>query len=150
MPELMDREAVTRVLQTVPLFKALRPGDLNRLARLASVRAYRSAGVIVKQDDTAVALYCVLKGKVRIQRETDNPEQAVPLAELGPGDFFGEMSLLDDFPRSASAVALEDTECALISKWDFEKELKSHPEIALALLRVLSQRVRALDERVSL
>jgi CRP-like cAMP-binding protein len=147
----MDREAVAKVLRTVPLFKSLRPGDVQHLADLASVRRYRSGSTIVRQDDTAMTLYCVLSGSVRIEREparaADGP---VTLATLGPGGFFGEMSLLDDFPRSATVIAEEPTECALISKWDFQKELKSHPEIGQALLRVLSQRIRALDERLSL
>ena len=145
----MDRDAIMMVLAMVPLFKGLRPGDLRHLAGLASVRSYRPGGVIVKQDDTAVALYCVLSGRVRVQRERLGPDGPLTLVELGPGGFFGEMAVLDDFPRSATVVATEPTECALLSKWDFERELKSHPEIALALLRVLSQRVRTLDERLS-
>ena len=145
----MDRDAIMMVLAMVPLFKGLRPGDLRHLAGLASVRSYRPGGVIVKQDDTAVALYCVLSGGVRVQRERLGPDGPLALVELGPGGFFGEMAVLDDFPRSATVVATEPTECALLSKWDFERELKSHPEIALALLRVLSQRVRTLDERLS-
>ena len=145
----MDREAIRMVLAMVPLFKGLRPGDLRHLAELASVRAYRPGSVIVKQDDTAVAMYCVLSGGVRVQRERPGSAELLTLVELGPGGFFGEMALLDDFPRSATVVATAPTECALISKWDFERELKSHPEIGVALLRVLSQRVRALDERLS-
>ena len=145
----MDREAIKMVLAMVPLFKGLRPGDLRHLADLASVRAYKADSVIVKQDDTAVAMYCVLSGAVRVQRERAGAAGPVTLVELGPGGFFGEMALLDDFPRSATVVATAPTECALISKWDFERELKSHPEIGVALLRVLSQRIRALDERLS-
>jgi len=146
----MDREAVAKVLRTVPLFESLRSGELRRLAGLASVRSYKAGGVIVKQDDTAVALYCVLSGSARVQRESSGAEAEMTLAELGPGEFFGEMALLDDFPRSASVVATAPTECALMSKWDFQKELKAHPEIGLALLRVLSRRVRALDEQLQL
>jgi len=148
--KVMDRAAVTEVLRTVPLFQALRAGDLRHLAGLASVRSYKAGGVIVKQDDTAVALYCILSGGVRIERQRPDGEGQVTLAELGPGGFFGEMALLDDFPRSASVVATAPTQCALISKWDFQKELKAHPEIGLALLRVLSRRVRTLDEQLAL
>lgn len=146
----MDREVVADVLRGVPMFAGLRPGELEHLAELATVRRYKADGVIVKQDDTAMTFYCVLSGSVRIEREASSGNGHLTLAELGPGGFFGEMSLLDDFPRSASAVATAPTECALISKWDLHKELKAHPEIALALLRVLSQRVRALDARISL
>jgi CRP/FNR family cyclic AMP-dependent transcriptional regulator len=146
----MDVGAVAGVLRGVPLFAALRPNEIQRLAGLATVRTYKPGSTIVKQDDTAVTFYCVLSGGVRIQRDAaDGPGQRT-LAELGPGDFFGEMSLLDDFPRSASVVATASTECALISKWDFQRELKAHPEIGLALLRVLSQRVRELDALIPL
>ena len=113
------------------------------------MRAYKPGSVIVKQEDTAVTLYCLLSGSVRIQRERPGVAEPVALGELGPGGFFGEMAILDDFPRSATVVATAPTECALISKWDFERELKAHAEIAVAMLRVLSQRVRALDERLS-
>ena len=146
----MDRAAVAEILRAVPLFAALRPSDLRHLADLASLRSYKAGGVIVKQDDTAVTLYCVLSGSVRVERQHADADGHATLAELGPGSFFGEMSLLDDFPRSASVVATAPTECALISKWDFQKELKAHPEISLALLRVLSQRVRELDALISL
>src|SRR6476619_3279222 len=93
-----EREAVAAVLGKVPLFQTLRRADLRHLADLASVRSYKAGGFIVKQDDTAVAFYCVLSGAVRIQRESSGADGAVTLAELGPGGFFGEMSLLDDFP----------------------------------------------------
>ena len=145
----MEREDVQQILKGVPLFAALRRSDLNRLAGLASVRAYREGATIVRQDDTAIALYCVLAGKVRVTRQSGSGDGDVALAEMGPGGFFGEMSLLDDFPRSATVVAAEPTHCALLSKWDFQKELRSHPEIGLELLKVLSRRVRELDARLS-
>jgi CRP-like cAMP-binding protein len=146
----MGSAQLASVLKTVPLFRALRDNELQRLAQAATVRAYRAGRLIVRQDDTAMTLYCVLSGAVRIQREPSGGTPGVVLAELGPGGFFGEMALLDDFPRSASVLATEPTECALISKWDFQRELRSHPEIGLELLRVLSERVRALDARVAL
>ena len=72
----------------------------------------------------------------------------VVLAELGPGGFFGEMSLLDDHPRSASAIAVTDTDCTLLTKWDLHHELRTHPRLALSLLRLLSERIRELDEKI--
>jgi CRP-like cAMP-binding protein len=146
----MEREAVARVLRGIPLFKSLRQPELNRLASLASVRAYRDGAMIVRQDDTAIALYCVLSGSVRVLRQSASSDGEVQLAEMGPGGYFGEMSLLDDFPRSATVVALEATQCALLSKWDFQKELRAHPEIGLELLRMLSRRVRELDAQIAL
>jgi CRP/FNR family transcriptional regulator, cyclic AMP receptor protein len=145
---MMEPEAVAGVLRTVPLFKSFRPSDLQRLARMASVRSYKEGKLIVRQDDTAVTFYCVLSGGVRIERE-GSAEGPVLLAEFGPGGFFGEMSLVDDAPRSASVTATAPTVCALISRWDFQRELKARPDVALALLRTLSQRVRELDARLA-
>jgi CRP/FNR family transcriptional regulator, cyclic AMP receptor protein len=146
----MDREAVAKALRTAELFQELRPEDLRRLANLATTRSYKPDSMIVKEEDTAIALYCILSGSVRVQRQGSSPDGPVTLAELGPGAVFGEMGLLDDFARSASVVAITATECALLTKWEFRRELKNHPTIGLALLRVLSQRVRALDARVAL
>jgi CRP/FNR family cyclic AMP-dependent transcriptional regulator len=147
---VMDREAVARILRTVPIFQNLRPAEIRRLTELATTRSYEPGRMIVREADTGVALYCVLSGSVRVQRQKSGADGQVTLAELGSGSFFGEMALLDDFPRSASVVAIAPTECALLSKWDFQKELEAHPGIGLAMLRVLSERIRALDAQVAL
>ena len=124
----MEPNAVATTLRTVPLFTSLRQGDLERLARLVSVRSYRDGAQIVRQDDTAVSFYCVFRGGVRIERQGTTRESPVVLAEFGPGGCFGEMSLVDDFPRSATVIATAPTVCALISKWDFQKEMRARPE----------------------
>ncbi|MFN0071965.1 MAG: Crp/Fnr family transcriptional regulator [Chloroflexota bacterium] len=146
----MDRETIAQALKRVPFLTTLNGRDLNYIAGLASVRSYRAGAIIVQQDDTAIALYCILSGQVRVERQQADGAKSILLAEMGPGGFFGEMSLVDDFPRSASVTAQDDTVCALLSKWDFQKELRSHPEMSLALLRVLSQRIRALDEKLAI
>ena len=101
----MEREQVAQVFRGIPLFRSLRQAEVNRLAGLASVRAYRDGATIVRQDDTAITLYCVLSGKVRVVRQSASSEGAVLLAEMGTGAVFGEMALLDDFPRSATVLA---------------------------------------------
>ncbi len=95
-----------------------------------------------------MALYIVLSGTVRVELE---PEMGAPMriTEIGPAGYFGEMGLIDDAPRSATVVALEPTECALLSKWDFRNELRHDPDIALALLPVLNERIRDLEARLS-
>jgi CRP-like cAMP-binding protein len=95
-----------------------------------------------------MALYIVLSGLVRVERELD---VGVPVcvAEMGAASFFGEMGLIDDAPRSATVVALEPTECALLSKWDFQNELRNDPQIAVALLPVLNERIRDLEARLT-
>jgi CRP-like cAMP-binding protein len=68
------------------------------------------------------------------------------LVKLGPGEFFGEMALLDGRPRSASVVATDDTQCLVLHRWDFLRELRKNPEIAVGMLSVLSGRIRATNE----
>ena len=95
-----------------------------------------------------MALYLILDGEVQITRSPEEGGAAV-LAKLGPGDIFGEMALLDDEARSTNVTALAPTTCALLSRWEFQQELRRTPDIAIALLGVLSRRIRQLDERVA-
>jgi CRP-like cAMP-binding protein len=130
----------------VPLLARLSDSQRARLARLAVTRDYRPCAVIVRQGDTSMSFYVILNGRVMVQQETT---QTGPfkIRELGPGGWFGEMGLIDDMPRSATIVALEQTQCALLAKWDFRNELRDDPDIALALLPVLSRRIRELEAR---
>lgn len=140
--------SLEEIFATVPLLHRLSPRQRKRLASLATKRSYRPGSIIVRQGDTSMALYIVLSGAVRIELE---PEVGVPMliTEVGPSGYFGEMGLIDDAPRSATAVAIEATECALLSKWDFRNELRHDPDIALALLPVLNERIRELEARLS-
>jgi CRP-like cAMP-binding protein len=84
----------------------------------------------------------VLSGRVEIVRDNKS------LGAFGAGDFFGEMSLLDQAPRSATIRALEPTDCLMLSSWDFKSLLEKHPSIAIKLLEVLSRRLRVADEHL--
>ncbi len=94
------------------------------------------------QGTPGQAFYLVLTGRVEIIRDGQS------LGAFGPGDFFGEMSLLDHAPRSATIKALEPTNCLMLSSWDFKALLEKHPSIAVKLLEVLSRRLRVADERI--
>ena len=135
------------VLASASLFSELSRRDLKRLATATITRAYKNGEVIVKQGEDAVAFYLITKGRVNIVRDDGGKGQTV-LATLGPGEFFGEMALLDSYPRSASVVAVEDTECLVLSRWDFLAEMRSNPFIAVQMLPVLSRRIRKLQQDI--
>jgi CRP/FNR family cyclic AMP-dependent transcriptional regulator len=135
-------------LAAVPILARAGARARARLASRAVVRTYRAGATIVRQGDTAMSLYVVLSGRVRIEREGEAGAR-FEVAELGPAEFFGEMGLIDDVPRAATVVALEETECALLAKWDFQNELRDDPEIALALLPLLNERIRELQARLA-
>jgi CRP-like cAMP-binding protein len=130
----------------VPLLSRLSRGQRARLAGLAVTRSYPAGAVIVREGDTSMSFYVVLSGLVRVERN-DRDDGRIAVRTLGPAGYFGEMGLLDDLPRSATVVAVEPTECALLSKWDFTNELRDDPDIALALLPVLTERIRELEAR---
>jgi CRP/FNR family cyclic AMP-dependent transcriptional regulator len=132
-------------LAGVPLFSELSRRDLKRLAGATITRAYKRDETIVKEGENAVAFYIVKSGRVNVVRGAEGANQSV-IATLGDGEFFGEMAILDSYPRSASVVAVEDTECLVLSRWDFTAELRSNPYIAVEMLPVISRRLRKLQQ----
>jgi CRP/FNR family transcriptional regulator, cyclic AMP receptor protein len=144
---MSDAATVAATFAAVPLFSRLRPRQHERLAALATTRSYEAGAVIVRAGDTSMSFYVVVSGRVRVERRgAGNGSGRV--RELGPTESFGEMGLMDDQPRSATVVAVERTECALLAKWDFANELREDPDIALALLPVLHGRIRELEARL--
>ena len=140
--------AVEDTLAGVPLFSQLKDNDLKRLAKAMVQRRFPKGHVIVKEGDQAVAFYIIDTGRVEVVKGIEQQRPQV-LATLKSGDFFGEMALLDGYPRSASIRALEDTECLVLSRWDFLAEIRTSPDIAAGILPVLSRRLREADEELA-
>lgn len=131
-------------LASVPLLSQLARKDLVRLGRAVVERHYKKGETIVKEGEQAVAFFMVVKGKVEVAKGAKNAQK---LAETGPGGFFGEMALLDGAPRNATIRALEDTECLVLSRWDFIAELRTNPHIAVAMLPYFSKRLREMESK---
>jgi CRP-like cAMP-binding protein len=140
--------AVEAALASIPMFRHLGARQRARLAQHFCRRSYPAGAVIVRQGDTSMSFYVVLSGRVRVVRQAPG-EVGVDVVEEGPGGFFGEMGIIDDLPRAATVMALEPTECGLLAKWDFQRELAADPGIALALISVLNTRIRTLEDRLS-
>ncbi len=134
-------------LAAVPLFSQLSRKDLTRLGRAVVERNYRKGETIVKEGEQAVAFFIITGGKVEVVG-TAAGKKTKQLNELGPGQFFGEMALLDGAPRNATVKALDAVSCLVLSRWDFVAELRTNPHIAVAMLPVLSKRLREADIRM--
>ena len=132
-------------LARVDLFSTLNKKELQALDKSCQERSYPAGTVIFSQGDTGVGLYVLKSGKIRIVQgnHPDSAEEEIGI--VGPGDVLGEMALLDDLPRSASAEAVEDVVALLLPIWEFRGVLRSHPDIALKLLAVLSRRLRKAE-----
>ncbi len=129
-------------LVRVPIFAGCTPAQIASISALAQDSYYQPGQIIVTQGTPGQAFYLILTGRVEILRD------GTSLGAFGPGDFFGEMSLLDQAPRSATIRALEATSCLMLSSWDFRSLLEQQPGIAIKLLEVLSRRLRVADERI--
>ena len=129
-------------LGRVDLFSRLERSDLERIGRSVVERTYAKGDVIVKEGDQAVAFYIITKGKVEICKGESS------IAELGAGQSFGEMALLDGYPRATTVIAADDTECLAMTRWDFTAEIRTSPSIAVEMLPILSKRIRELEVRL--
>jgi CRP/FNR family cyclic AMP-dependent transcriptional regulator len=139
---------IDRAIAAVPMLSAMSGRQLKRLSANATTRSYAAGSIIIREGDTSMAMYVLLEGSARV--ECTGPDgQPVVLATLQPDDFFGEMGLIDDTTRCTSVIAVQDTRCVLIDKWDFERRLAADAEIALALVRILNARVRELTAQVA-
>jgi CRP/FNR family transcriptional regulator, cyclic AMP receptor protein len=132
-------------LARVPLFASLRPALLDELAGKLTPKSYRRGEVIFHQDDPGSAMHIVKSGQVKIATTSPEGEEVI-MAILKDSDFFGELSLLDDKPRSANAVAMEATQTLTLRRGDFMDMLGHHPEMVSGVLTSLSERLRRTDQ----
>lgn len=134
---------IADALAKVPLFRELPKKTLGRIEKLAQPRKFGKDHAIVKEGDEGVGFFLITTGRVQVTRGSTT------LATLGPGDFFGEMALLDNYRRSATVTATEPTETVALLRSDFIAELRGNPDLAEPLLKLMSRRVRELDERLA-
>jgi CRP/FNR family transcriptional regulator, cyclic AMP receptor protein len=136
---------IVSMLQRVPLFSGLDTKDVRHIAESFKEMKYTPGQIIEKEGEKGVSFFLVTEGSVDIKKGTKT------LAKLGPGQFFGEMSLLDSGPRSATAVASESspTKCLAMTSWTWEAFLQTKPKISIALLKELAKRLRETDQKLS-
>jgi CRP/FNR family transcriptional regulator, cyclic AMP receptor protein len=135
------------LLTKVPLFTYLRTDQLNRLAPLLEPVAWPKGARIFAMGDMGLEFYIITSGRIGISVDTD-PNRHVFINELKAGDSLGEMALIDNEPRSATAHVLEDTQALALDKEKLHGLLMSYPELGIGMLRAFSQRLRALTPRL--
>jgi CRP-like cAMP-binding protein len=136
----LTKKAKIEYLRKVALFSSLTDRALGAIAANAEVIEYGSGQYIVRQKQIGTGFYLIVRGRARVVRGSDE------LAVLGPGDFFGELSVLDQSPRMAHVLAIEPTVCLALASWDFIQLLERNPKIAVAMLREMARRLRSAGE----
>lgn len=121
---------------SIPLLAVLAPKVRAAVLENAKRRTFARDAIVVREGDSALHLYIVATGHARIERA----DQGV-VARIGPGDFFGELALIEEHDRTATVVADDELTCLLIPVWEFRALLREHPELALPMLHALIARV---------
>jgi len=143
----MPLESV-EVLRAVPLFRQVAEADLRSLGQLVREYKHPKGSLILTQGSVGETLFLIRSGQVKVTVASEDGREVI-LSVLGAGSFFGEMALLDDEPRSAHVIAMEDTVSLQLRRDDFRSRLRLAPELAIALLRELSRRLRRADDTIA-
>jgi len=138
---------VREVIEKMEFFSGLDGRLLDKVARAGHVRSHRQGEAIVRAGEVGLGMYGILSGRVKVEREVDGVPRQV--AELGPQQFFAEIAIIDDKPRSATVIATEDTECLLLTRDSFLTLARKYPELTLRLAKVLALRLRATQAELA-
>ncbi|WP_150430147.1 Crp/Fnr family transcriptional regulator [Dechloromonas sp. CZR5] len=135
------------VLRNVALFSGLDDGELEKLSKVSGRKRAERGAFIVRAGESTDSLYVLLAGRAKVTN-TDEEGREIILAWLGPGEFFGEMGLIDGSPRSANVVAAEPCELLFLSKEAFQRCLQDNFQVAQKLMKTLVLRLREADRKI--
>ncbi len=135
------------LLRNVPLFSVLQENQLAVLTSVVSRRSFPRGTTIIAAGDATDSLYVVISGRLKVMMSDDEGREVI-LTMLGPNEYFGEMGLIDDSPRSASVLTLEACELLVLSKRDFKVCLSENFEMAMTVMRGVVKRLREADRKI--
>jgi CRP/FNR family transcriptional regulator, cyclic AMP receptor protein len=138
-----ERERLEQ-LERLPLFRGLPLDTLGEILKAGQLQTFQAGEVILRQGDLGAEMYILLSGQVEIDRRLGGGGPRFLRLVLEPGEFFGEMGLLESKPRTATVIALDQTECLTLTRPQLEELLRAYPQLAIGLLTTLSRRLRAL------
>jgi hypothetical protein len=136
--------AETDLIRKIDFFEPLDQKIINKIAQMCIVREYSAGDCIVKQGESGLGLFFITRGRVKV--EVDRNGSKAVVAQLQSEDFLGELSIIDNKPRSADVICLEDTSCLLLTRDSFSKLMNKYPEIAVQMAKALAGRIRATND----
>jgi CRP/FNR family cyclic AMP-dependent transcriptional regulator len=137
------------VLSAIPLFRNLSASQVESIGVHAALMSYEKGAIILRQGDVADSFFVIVAGQVKVYiADESDPSREVILKTLGPGDFFGEIPMFDQEPRSANVAALDRCHLQVLSYRAFQKAIETQPDIAAAVMETLAKRLRHADRRI--
>ncbi len=147
IPKDNPHDTIDTMLAHVPLFSGLSGAEIQLVLNHSTKKTAAKNTIIISEGDQSASLYVIIVGKVKVFLQ-DGDGKEVVLNYQGPGEYFGELALLDNAPRSASVMAVQKSTFLVVSKQEFKQMLSSHPDVAFALIKGLVVRLRLLTENV--
>ncbi|CAN2042537.1 hypothetical protein GMMP15_850013 [Candidatus Magnetomoraceae bacterium gMMP-15] len=135
-------------LKKIYIFENLSAEELRLLAGACEEAAIREDEIILREGEATETLRLIISGRVKIIKDLDTDNKKV-LAELGPGEYFGEMNLFDEEPHSASAISVGECQLLLIRKERLNEIIDLYPEISIQIIKIFSQRLRQANEKLA-
>jgi voltage-gated potassium channel len=136
----MDAQTAARI----PLLAVLKPKDREKVLRAARQQHYAPGDVVVAEGEPATRLYLVVSGTARVEQAAQGP-----VGRIGPGDFFGELALIEEHGRTATVIAETELTCLLVSAWDFRALMEEHPQMAIPMLHAIIARLHAREHHAN-
>jgi CRP/FNR family transcriptional regulator, cyclic AMP receptor protein len=133
--------AIEETLGRVPLFAHVKPKDLKKLGKRMSDRSFGEGETITSEGQSGVGFFVIEEGDATVSRDGEI------VRNLGSGDYFGEIALIDSGPRSATIVASTDLRCRGMTAWEFKPFIEEHPDVAWGLLEMLVARLREAESK---
>ncbi len=138
---------ISDFLKNLTIFSGLDEDTLNQISKIGMRKSFSKNSVIIFEDEKSSAFYLIIKGKLKVSRVSDDGKEVI-LTILNEKDFFGEMSILDEAECSANVIALENSEIFIIQRNEFLNLLNKYPDISIALLKELINRIRYADTKI--
>jgi hypothetical protein len=131
------------IIRRIEVFSGLDEKLLHKISESVITCTHKPNEVIIREGEVGVGMYFILSGKMAVMRQ--GPAGPVRLGEIGAGEFVAEMALIDEKPRSATVMTTEETECVLFTRDSFRLVVDNHPALAVRLVRVMAERLRAIQ-----
>lgn len=138
-----EQNPIIKMLERVPIFSGLTQKELRSVASSSKEKKFQAGETVVSEGESGVGFFLIIEGRAEVRRS------GKVLSKLGEGQFFGEMTLLDEQPRSADVVAVEPTRCLIFTVWDFHGMIRTYPKMAREIMKEMARRLRLTNKAFS-